>query len=114
MQMKSDRVYLSGAVTGTDDAAERFAEWEKVLASHGYEVVNPFHICKSISSWEHEEIMKVCFELLSHCGKIFFMPGWEKSRGANQECGFAFAHKIEVLHYEMGAFWSGNGSGNGW
>ena len=35
------KIYISGAITGTDDYMERFSKAEKELAEQGYSVVNP-------------------------------------------------------------------------
>ena len=35
------KIYISGAITGTDDYMERFEKAEKELAEKGYSVVNP-------------------------------------------------------------------------
>ena len=35
------RVYLSGAITGTDDYMERFARAQMLLQNEGYSVINP-------------------------------------------------------------------------
>ena len=83
------RIYISGAITGTDDAVERFERWEMMLKSSGWDVVNPCKICQSIGHWEHRKIMKICFVLLNECDAVCFMPGWENSIGANQEYGYA-------------------------
>lgn len=99
------RVYLSGAVTGVTDYKEIFARWEKVLQGHGYDVVNPVKVCESVSHWQHSVLMKICLLLLGECDRIFFIPGWEKSRGANQEYGYAAARGIKVLNYAEGCFW---------
>lgn len=35
------RIYISGAITDTDDYMERFARAQKELESQGYSVINP-------------------------------------------------------------------------
>ena len=35
------KIYISGAITGTDDYMERFAKAEKELTEQGYSVINP-------------------------------------------------------------------------
>lgn len=36
-----ERIYVSGAITGTDDFMERFAKAQKELEEKGYSVINP-------------------------------------------------------------------------
>ena len=91
------RIYISGAITGTDDAVERFELWENLLKMYGWDVVNPQKICSSIGHWEHQKIMKICFYLLAECDAVCFMPGWEKSFGANQEYGYAYGTDMIIL-----------------
>ena len=39
--MQTLRIYISGAVTGTEDSRERFLEAEKELIAAGHDTVNP-------------------------------------------------------------------------
>ena len=83
------RVYISGAVTGTDDYKERFAEAEKILSEHGYEVVNPVKEMGQFADEPWLDIMKRCLLLLDTCDRIYSLNGWTKSRGACMEFGYA-------------------------
>lgn len=91
------KIYISGAITGTSDAVERFERWEAFLKECGWDVVNPCKICGSIAHWKHEQIMKVCFVLMGECDAVCFMPEWEKSLGANQEYGYALGTDKIIL-----------------
>ena len=42
------RVYLSGAITGTDDYMERFARAQMLLQNEGHSVINPALICLKV------------------------------------------------------------------
>ena len=35
------KIYISGAITGTDDYMERFVKAEKELTENGYSAINP-------------------------------------------------------------------------
>lgn len=83
------RAYISGAVTGTDDYKERFAEAEKKLSEHGFEVVNPVKELEKFVDDSWLDIMKRCLLLLDTCDRVYFMSGWSKSRGACMEFGYA-------------------------
>lgn len=40
--------------------------------------------------------MRMSFELLDICDAIYMLDGWESSKGANQEYGFAKGKGIEI------------------
>ena len=88
------RVYISGAVTGTDDYKERFSEAEAILTEIGYEVVNPVKEMEKFvdSSWD--AIMGRCLSLLDTCNGIHLLNGWKESRGACMEFGYALGRGI--------------------
>ena len=91
------RIYISGAVTGTDDAEERFSKWEDFLKEAGHDVVNPFKVCSSISDWSHKSLMGICFRLMDECSAAVFMPEWKGSLGANQEYGYAVGKDMIIF-----------------
>lgn len=88
------RVYISGAVTGTEDYKERFAEAEKILSERGYEVVNPVKEMERFADEPWIDIMKRCLLLLDTCDVVYLLPGWSESRGACMEFGYALARGI--------------------
>ncbi len=91
-RIKYMRVYISGPITGTDDYMERFKTVESQLIQEGYTVVNPAAIMEHMPpDTEYEEYMKLSIELLKMCDYIYMMSGWNKSRGANREYGYALA-----------------------
>ena len=93
------RVYISGAITGTDDYMERFAKAEKELTEQGYSVVNPAKVNAQLpEDTTYEEYMKMCFCMLDMCDSIYLLKGFEKSCGANRELGYAMAKKKAVFY----------------
>ena len=97
------RVYISGAITGTDDYMERFAKAEKELTDKGWSVVNPAKVNAQLpEDTNYEEYMKMCFCMLDMCGSICMLKDWEKSCGANRELGYSMAKKKTVFYeYEL-------------
>ncbi len=95
------RIYISGAITGTSDFRERFLKAEKKLIECGWETVKPARLNDIMpKDATYNEYMKMSFELLSMCDTIYMLKGWEESKGANREYGFAVARGIKILMEE--------------
>lgn len=80
------KIYISGAISGTSDYTERFAEAERDLTERGFIVVNPVKIFSSLpedTTWE--QYMELSMVLLKMCGAICFLEGWKNSKGARLE-----------------------------
>ena len=92
------RVYISGAITGTDDYMERFAKAEKELTTKGYSVVNPAKVNAQLpEDTTYEEYMKMCFCMLDMCDSIFMLKGWSKSCGSNREYWYAMGNCKTII-----------------
>ena len=84
------KIYISGAVTGTDDYLERFARAEEQLKAQGFEVINPAAVNAVLPrSTSYGEYMEMSQIMLSFCDCVFMLNGWEHSRGAKQEFAWA-------------------------
>ena len=93
------KIYISGAITGTDDYMERFAKAENELTEKGYSVVNPAKVNAQLpEDTTYEEYMKMCFCMLDMCEAIYMLDGFEKSCGANREYGYALAKDMIIMH----------------
>lgn len=81
-----ERIYISGAITGTSDYMERFAKAERDLEEAGCEVINPAKVNAQLpKSTTHEEYMKMSLCMLEMCDSIYMLNGWQLSKGANME-----------------------------
>ena len=92
------KIYISGAITGTNDYTERFAKAEKELTEQGYSVVNPAKVNAQLpEDTTYEEYMKMCFCMLDMCDGIYMLKGWEKSCGANREYWYAMGNCKTII-----------------
>ena len=95
------KIYISGAITGTDGFMDRFLDAQKELSRQGHAVINPAMINSFLPlDTTHEEYMKMSFCMLDMCNTIYLLKGWEKSMGANQEYGYALAKGYTILKEE--------------
>ena len=93
------KIYISGAITGTDNYMERFAKAEKELTENGYSVINPAKVNAQLTEdTSYEEYMKMCFCMLDMCDSIYMLNNWDKSCGANRELGYAMAKDMIIMY----------------
>lgn len=95
--MKSNRVYISGPITGTNDYRERFEAAAQQLEASGCEAVNPAALVLP-PSCTHDDYMAVCMALLGLCGTIYMLPGWAASQGARREAFRAEELGLDVIY----------------
>ena len=93
------KIYISGAISNTDDYMERFAKAEKELNKQGYSVVNPAKVNAQLpEDTTYEEYMKMSFCMLDMCVAIYMLDGFEKSCGANRELDYAIAKDMIIMY----------------
>ena len=93
------KIYISGAITGTEDYLERFEAAEKKLTEAGYSVINPAKINSFLPvDTTHKQYMDMSLTMLSMCNHIYMLKGWEESPGANQEYGYALAKGMTIWY----------------
>ena len=97
------RIYLSGPITGVPDFKEKFeaakADIEDKAWGWGYDlkIVNPAAI-ELPAGASHEDYMQVCMRELAKCNSIYMLNGWQNSRGACREYGYALGARMMILH----------------
>lgn len=99
----SKRIYVSGAITGTTDYMERFAQAEADLTKAGYDVVNPAKANAQLpESASYDDCMKISLCMLETCDYIYMLRGWQNSKGANIEFCKAKIKNCSILPtYEL-------------
>lgn len=98
--MGYNRIYISGAITGTDDFIERFYTAEKYLQAQGFDIVNPVYNMQVAPDATHEEYMHLCYAEIDICDAVCFLDGWRESRGARLEYKYAKSKGKTILHYQ--------------
>ncbi|WP_455500931.1 DUF4406 domain-containing protein [Gemmiger sp.] len=95
------RIYLSGPITKDPLYETKFNTAREKLEAMGYDVVNPAELTKVIgSSFTYDEIMMIDLDILHKCDALVQLPGWEESRGANIEYGFALGSDKLIIELE--------------
>jgi hypothetical protein len=109
------KIYIAGPMTGIPEfnfpafhAAA--SDWRR----EGWEVVNPAEMDEAIDGFNaktdaaksHEHYMKRDIPLVCSCDALALLPGWERSRGVQNEvavarmCGLAFYHAETFVRFD--------------
>ena len=92
--------YLSGAMSGVKDLNfPLFHATAAALRARGLTVVNPAEVCPD-KEMPWAECMDRDLVAMETCTAIALLPGWQDSRGANREYGFALGRQFEVAMAE--------------
>lgn len=86
------KVYISGPISGNENAVFDFIDAEIVLRLNGFDnekIFNPHFFCwlHNITAWI--KCMAVATEELHKCDILCRLPGWENSPGARIENAIA-------------------------
>lgn len=99
--MCKTRIYISGPISGISDYMSRFAEAEKELVGKGYSVINPAKVGNVLpEDMTYEEILEIDIHLLEYADAIYLLRGWQSSRGANREYGYALGAGKDIMTQE--------------
>ena len=95
--------YLSGPITGHKNYRQQFARAAGTLKEMGYAVINPAELGAALplDQMSYEDIMKIDMELLATADYLVQLPGWENSKGANRELGFALGTDKIIVSLEQ-------------
>ena len=95
--------YLSGPITGHKNYRQQFARAAGTLKEMGYAVINPAELGAALplDQMSYEAIMRIDMELLAAADYLVQLPGWEDSKGANRELGFALGTDKIIVSLEQ-------------
>lgn len=95
--------YLSGPIAGQKNYRQQFARAAGALKELGYVVINPAELGAALplDQMSYEDIMKIDMELLAAADYLVQLPGWEDSKGANRELGFALGTDKIIVSLEQ-------------
>ena len=93
------RIYISGPITNVIDYKEKFARAEQNLKAKypDAKIINLTVLDKLPLTYD--EYMELDLRLLGMCEGIYMLKGWEDSKGANREYGYALA-KGKTFYFE--------------
>jgi len=105
------KVYISGPITGHPDYMERFSEAEEKLKEQGHEVINPAKVNANLpASTTYDQHMTLDYIMLDMADAVCMLSGWDKSKGACIEYGYALAKGKIIINSYYGVKNVDNGS----
>ena len=73
-------VYIAGPITGILNYKDNFMRIEEELKKRGHAVLNPANLPTGLKDY-----MPICKAMLDQADAAFFLEGWKKSKGSNEE-----------------------------
>ena len=102
-RVKSEVVYISGPISGTSDAEDRFGKAAEWLKNDGHKVLNPMDIPNPPKNLDETQAiwvyyMREAIKMLVDADCIYMMEDWDTSAGSRLE--FNLATNLEIpIHY---------------
>lgn len=94
---KGEKIYISGAITGNDNAKAEFEHAEQFLLKRGCIPVNPMKLTHDHDkNWE--SYMKECIVGMMTCESVLMIEKWEFSKGALIEYNLAKDLNMKIYY----------------
>lgn len=85
--IKPLKIYIAGPMTGLVDANRHaFNGYATALVEVGHVALNPAVLPDGLA---HHEYMAICKPMFEIADEVHMLPGWEHSKGAMMEHGWA-------------------------
>ncbi len=85
-------IYIAGPITGEPDYRENFDRVDRML-SENHIVFNPAFMPEGLP---HDAYMPICYAMIDACNTVYFLHGWENSKGARMEFEYATAKGMKI------------------
>jgi len=74
-----------------------YAEME--LSQQGHTVLSPADTIPLVlpEQISHEQYLHICFAMIDVCDTVYFLKGWEQSKGSRAEMDYALEHDKERM-----------------
>lgn len=91
-------IYIAGPITGVPEYWKPFERAEDELIAKGFVVLTPTKLPWNL---DNEKAMKICLAMIEQADAVYFLPGWNRSIGANLEMNYCkYTGKPYVMRLE--------------
>ncbi|CRZ34616.1 uncharacterized protein DUF4406 [Herbinix hemicellulosilytica] len=94
-------IYIAGPITGVIDYKRKFEAAEKMLINMGHIAINPAYLPSGLKDY-----MPICKAMIDQADAVYFLTGWQQSKGAKEE--YEYAQKKKKSMYFEEDFIKGN------
>lgn len=83
----SAKIYIAGKITGDPDYKAKFDAAAEEYKKKGYTVLNPSWMPQGMRPSDY---MRICIAMIDTADVVAFLPGYERSAGAQLELQYCF------------------------